>query len=82
VHLLSLKFGVVKPYKSKSGKESGVIAYKTGTDFIVIQFRNKDVFTYTYKTAGEKTIEKMKALAANQMGLATFISQNEPAFEK
>jgi len=71
----------VKPYKSRSGKESGVIGYETGRDFIKVQFTNKEVYTYSYRSENKPVIEKMKVLADNQMGLATFISKHAPRFE-
>lgn len=72
----------MKPYKSKSGKKSGVVAYETGLDFIVVQFSHGDVYSYTYQSAGKATVEKMKKLALAQKGLSTFIAQEQPGFEK
>ncbi len=69
-------------YKSRSGKPSGVNAYRSGSDFIVVKFVNGDVYTYSYDTAGRKAVETMKQLANAQLGLATYISQINPAYEK
>jgi hypothetical protein len=71
----------VKRYKSRSGKESGVIGYNTGDDFITVQFKNGAVYTYSYKSENKYVVEKMKALATGQMGLATFISTHQPRYE-
>lgn len=68
------------PYKSKSGKSSGVTAFDIGEDYIRIQFNYTEIYTYTYKTAGEKAVERMKALAKAQKGLSTFISRNQPGY--
>lgn len=68
-------------YESTSGKKSGVTAYQAGADFIIVKFHD-DVYRYTYKTAGETTVEKMKKLASAQKGLSTFIAQEQPGFEK
>jgi len=69
------------PYKSKSGKPSGVTGFKIGEDYIVIQFNYSDQYTYSYKSAGSTAIEKMSALAMKQKGLSTFISQHNPEYE-
>ena len=71
----------MKPYHSSSGKESGVIAYEIGEDFIDVQFRTKEKYRYSYKSAGEAAIEKMKELAKAGKGLSTFISQERPGYE-
>ena len=68
------------PYKSKSGKSSGVTAFDIGEDYIRVQFNFIETYTYSYKTAGEKAVEKMKALAQAQKGLSTYISRNQPAY--
>ncbi|MBW7892369.1 MAG: hypothetical protein H3C48_15355 [Chitinophagaceae bacterium] len=71
----------MRPYSSKSGKKSGVIAYQAGTDFIRVQFTGREIYTYTYRSAGRAAVETMKKLAAAQKGLSTFIAQHHPAFE-
>lgn len=70
------------PYSSKSGKKSGVTAYRSGIDFIAVQFNGKEVYTYTYRSAGSTAIEAMKKLASAQKGLSTYIAQHNPAFEE
>lgn len=72
----------MSPYSSKSGKKSGVTAYRSGTDFIAVQFNGKEVYTYTYRSAGRAAIETMKKLASEQKGLSTYIAQQNPAFEE
>ena len=69
------------PYRSKSGKISGVTAYETGSNFILVQFNYENTYKYTYRSAGKTVIEKMKTLALSQQGLGTFISQNKPPYE-
>lgn len=69
------------PYSSSSGKQSGVIAFEIGRDFIVVQFDHLKTYTYTYERAGASTVEKMKDLALAQNGLSTFIAQHDPGFE-
>jgi len=68
-------------YNSNGEKRSGVLSYKPGKNFIEIQFDGW-LYTYTYSSAGKKTIEEMKKLALANKGLSTFISQNKPPYEK
>ena len=69
-------------YTSRSGKKSGVTAYRSGADFIIVQFNGKEVYTYTYRSAGRTSIGAMKKLASAQKGLSTYIAQHNPAFEE
>lgn len=69
-------------YRSKSGKESGVTGYIGGEDRIVVKFRNREVYVYTYASAGKEAVEEMKRLAEQQLGLSTFISKNNPGWEQ
>jgi hypothetical protein len=69
------------PYKSKSGKDSGVIAYEIGDDYIIVEFKTGDIYTYSYSSAGEDVIKEMKRRALANKGLSTFISQEDPGFE-
>ncbi|HRP56422.1 hypothetical protein [Agriterribacter sp.] len=72
----------MRSYSSKSGKKSGVSAYHPGTNFITVQFNGKEVYTYTYRSAGRAAVEVMKKLAAAQKGLSTYIAQHDPPFEQ
>ena len=69
------------PYKSKTGKRSGVTAYRIEDDRIIIEFNNLEKYTYSYRSAGKTAIEKMKSLAIAQRGLSTFISKENPGYE-
>jgi hypothetical protein len=68
------------PYKSRTGKHSGVNAYEAGRDYIVVQFKTYKQYRYTYSSAGTAAVEEMKWLASNQEGLSTFISRNNPPY--
>ena len=68
-------------YKSHGEKQSGVISYETGKDFIEVQFDGW-LYTYSYASAGEAAIEEMKKRAEANQGLSTFISQHHPQYEK
>lgn len=72
----------MKRYLNKEG-HSGVTGYEIGPASISVEFNNEAIYIYTYKSAGEKVVEKMKELAAEGRGLSTFISQNvKDNFEK
>lgn len=63
------------PYGNKSRK-SGVAAYETGADYILIKFTDGGIYLYTYRSTGKKFIEVMKFLAGEGIGLSRFISRN------
>lgn len=63
----------MKSYRNKSGK-SGVLSYDTGPDWISIQFSG-GIYKYSYNRAGKYHVEKMKILAQNGNGLATYINK-------
>jgi hypothetical protein len=65
---------IMKKYLGKSGN-SGVMGYETAEDRITVQFRNSNVYTYTYRSAGKRHVEKMKLLALSGKGLSGYISQ-------
>ncbi len=62
-------------YEDRSGR-SGVKAYIVGPDFIEVLFKTGKVYRYSYQTAGEAAVEKMKKLAATGRGLSTYISRD------
>jgi hypothetical protein len=68
------------PYKSNSGKKSGVAAYKIGEDYILVRFGSGQLYKYTYGSAGRPAVDEMKTLAIAQQRLSTFISQHNPRY--
>ncbi len=70
----------MKKYTSTSGKQSGVIEYQIGKDYILIRFINDNLYKYTHESAGYNTVELMKNMARAKFGLNTFISRNKPEF--
>ena len=62
-------------YKNLSG-ESGIIAYEIGSDFIRLQFEDKEVYLYTEDSTGIEHIAKMKELAEKGRGLNTYVNQH------
>ncbi|HEX8516640.1 MAG TPA: hypothetical protein VF868_10605 [Bacteroidia bacterium] len=71
----------MRSYSSRSGKPSGVIAYETGEDFIIVQFKSGDIYTYSDRRAGKKHVDAMKSRATARRGLSTYISQNKPRYD-
>jgi hypothetical protein len=63
----------MKPYGNKGGG-SGVLAYETERDAIVIRF-TKGTYRYTHEKPGRFEVEKMKRLAESGKGLASYISR-------
>ncbi len=57
-------------------KDSGIAAYDCGPDWIHVQFKTGSVYEYTYSSAGQRNIEKMKRLANSGDGLNSFINKN------
>ena len=55
---------------------SGVTAYEVLPDGIKVQFSHGPVYLYTYASAGQEGIDKMKEAALAGHGLATYISHN------
>ena len=62
-------------YQNLSGK-SGVTAYASSEDAILVEFRHGAVYLYTQDAIGAKPLATMQQLARNGRGLGTFISQN------
>jgi hypothetical protein len=64
----------MKIYRNKL---SGISHYHIGDDFIEIKFKTKaHIYRYTNKLNGKDHIEKMKILAKEGSGLATYINQH------
>jgi hypothetical protein len=60
-------------YRNSSGS-SGVVAYETGNDFIKVQFHDRKVYLYSYKSAGSHHVEQMKTFAERGRGLNSYIN--------
>jgi len=65
----------MESYKNLGG-DSNVIAYEIGTDYIKVQFGDGSIYLYTYESAGQSNIERMKSLAIEGEGLNSFIMKN------
>ena len=64
----------MKKYGDPCGN-SGVSTYEIGDNLIRVQFKGGDIYVYDYRSAGRVSVEKMKRLAKEGTGLATYISQ-------
>ena len=47
----------------QSSHPSGVSYFKTGDDYIIIEFTDKRKYLYNYEKPGKQHVEKMKRLA-------------------
>ena len=50
-------------------RDSGVIAFETGNDFIRVKFHDGGVYLYTHQRPGARHVEAMKQLAIRGDGL-------------
>jgi len=57
-------------------RDSGVVAYENGTDYIRVQFSDGSIYVYTYSSAGSHHIERMKQLATRGDGLNGYINEH------
>jgi hypothetical protein len=62
-------------YQNKSGN-SGVLAYEIFDHAIHIEFTDGGIYRYSYEKPGPMAVEKMKKLARDGSGLATYINQH------
>ncbi|MFZ1326590.1 MAG: hypothetical protein WAT67_11335 [Candidatus Contendobacter sp.] len=62
-------------YKNLSG-HSGVKAYESNKDAIIVEFTTGGSYLYTHNSAGAAHVENMKQLARLGKGLNTYINQN------
>jgi len=58
----------MRPYRN-TGRDSGVLAYEYGDDWILVQFSDGTVYEYTTSSAGQSNIDVMKRLPDAGNGL-------------
>ena len=63
----------MKKYKNL-GKNSSVIAFEEGEDYINIQFENGWIYKYSAKSAGMFKVDMLKMFANRGMGLNEYIT--------
>lgn len=68
----------MKIYKNK--EESGIFAFENKKTSIDVMFRG-GLYTYSEKSCGKETLQKMKRLSQEGENLCKFISKNRPQFE-
>lgn len=66
----------MEQYKKNNSGTSGVEFYEIEDKDIIVQFVDGSIYKYTYQSAGEEAIERMKELAIAGKGLTTFINQH------
>lgn len=66
----------MRRYRNLSG-DSGVVAYRTGPDFLLVQFVGGEVYEYLAAEAGTGHIVTMQALAAAGRGLSKYIARHQ-----
>ncbi len=62
----------MEKYKNLDG-DSSVVAYEIGIDSLIGQFSDGAIDIYTYQSAGQSNIARMKTLAMTGEGLNSFI---------
>lgn len=71
----SVKEEFMKSYKDID-KDSGVVAYDYGNNWIKVQFRGSGVYSYEAANIGQHHLERMKVLADAGDGLNSYINTN------
>ena len=66
--------GDMPRYRDLTG-ESGVVAFETMEEAILVGFKDGKIYLYDYGRPGHQEVEDMKRLAARGRGLSTYISQ-------
>lgn len=63
-------------------RDSSVVAYEIGDDFIIVQFRKGRFchYTYTHSSAGFENVELMKQFASAGDGLGAYINEYRPQY--
>lgn len=64
----------MQPYNNSRGG-SNIISYEIGNDFIIVQFKDFKKYKYSYQSAGQPYVERMKEFAINGSGLNSFINK-------
>lgn len=57
-------------------RDSGVVAYESGDDCIIVRFSDGATYHYNYASAGSYHIENMKKLADRGDGLNAYINEH------
>lgn len=58
------------------GRDSGVLEYEIGANYIKVKFSDGSIYLYSYRKPGDYHVEQMKNLAQNGVGLNSYINKN------
>ena len=58
------------------GRNSNIIAFELGDDYIDVQFNKGMIYRYSYISAGILKVNEMKRLALQGYGLNSYIMRN------
>jgi len=73
----------LKQYKTKKDPRNAIQYYKTGEDFIIVEFSGIEYkYKYSIRSCGQNHINEMKKCAEKGKGLATYIFVHNPPFEE
>lgn len=61
-------------YKNLGGR-SNVHSYEIGEDYIMVRFKDGDLYRYTLESSGDDGLSTMKMLARGGMGLNAYINK-------
>lgn len=64
-----------------TGKQSSVIGYDYGDDYISVYFKSGRMYTYTLQSCGSFHLNTLKKLADAQNGLGSYLSRIKPKYE-
>lgn len=64
-----------------AAKRTSVQHYILFSDRIIIEFREGEIYTYSYETTGSDTVEAMRQLARSGQGLNRFINAYQPGYD-
>ena len=71
----------MQDYPNRSGS-SGVRAFEIGPDFIIVRFADGGTYLYNHERPGWAKVERMKLLAKQGRGLATYINREAYDYAK
>ena len=71
----AMRVPALRRYANRSG-QSGVAAYATGRDGILVEFNDGKLYFYSLEVPGQRHVERMKSLAEAGAGLSTYISRH------
>ncbi|MFY0310165.1 hypothetical protein ACFMBG_09770 [Leisingera sp. D0M16] len=60
---------------SNFGRDSGVVAFEIGRDYILVQFSDGSIYEYTSISVGRRNLDEMARLARQGEGLNSFINR-------